>query len=159
LKWYVWIIFGVMATVVWTSIVTLRSVRGGNRLTAAATQASAESSAATEAMVRHQVTVGPSPTLAQRQEQARLQAEAARTAAVANVQIAAATAPRAAVFPWKQLPFLPAVLGFAMALRALFRKGVVDLRRQTGRCLACGYDLRASPDRCPECGTAATILA
>jgi hypothetical protein len=45
---------------------------------------------------------------------------------------------------------LPPAAWLALAVRRLRRK------RRPGACRVCGYDLRASPDRCPECGAPST---
>jgi hypothetical protein len=58
----------------------------------------------------------------------------------------------AMVFPnWFPMILLAILPGYAilMAARSLKRRAIAP----AGRCRHCGYDLRATPDRCPECGT------
>jgi hypothetical protein len=53
------------------------------------------------------------------------------------------------------LAVLPACFVAARVVRRRRRRR----SRDQGRCPACGYDLRATPDRCPECGTAGKLPA
>jgi hypothetical protein len=53
---------------------------------------------------------------------------------------------------------IPLILTFPLAwvgVRIWVRPSLQERRRRLGLCPTCGYDVRASPERCPECGTVA----
>ena len=57
--------------------------------------------------------------------------------------------------PWWAI-CLGLLLATLLADRLLMRVRERRRRRAAGLCTACGYDLRESPERCPECGQLAT---
>jgi hypothetical protein len=80
--------------------------------------------------------------------------------AISPINVSASSAARLATYvsqfsrPRAQIPHWTLVLITAV----LPICWLIDLRRryrnqiQAGFCAFCGYDLRATPDRCPECG-------
>jgi hypothetical protein len=63
---------------------------------------------------------------------------------------------RAVVLPCWLLVLATALLPGIEAARWVGRLRRRRRDRLRGRCARCGYDLRATPDRCPECGTPST---
>jgi hypothetical protein len=53
--------------------------------------------------------------------------------------------------PWWSLWMLSIIVG-GIYFPWWWRVRVRESRARGGQCIACGYDLRASPQRCPECG-------
>jgi hypothetical protein len=55
------------------------------------------------------------------------------------------------------VPWWPSTVVTGLLVIFLIRQSLIrrrkNLRKRQGLCARCGYDLRTTPDRCPECGT------
>jgi hypothetical protein len=71
-------------------------------------------------------------------------------------QAEAPDAPAAVDLPDASAAAALAVLPAWFATAGFVRRRRRRQRRLQGRCAACGYDLRATPEQCPECGAAAS---
>jgi hypothetical protein len=65
---------------------------------------------------------------------------------------------------WGEAPHLMVIwalliLPIAWLARRRWESYGARMAAKRGKCVQCGYDLRASPDRCPECGHRAMIQA
>ncbi len=59
-------------------------------------------------------------------------------------------------YGFQALPFMAFVVGVSIWVASFVWEGLrrdhIRKRKKLGLCLKCGYDLRASKNRCPECG-------
>ena len=78
---------------------------------------------------------------------------------VAEVESAGLKVPQGVVQrQWLSIPYWAVCMVAAVpGVLALRRRKRLSRMRAAGHCPACGYDLRATPERCPECGTKTAI--
>jgi hypothetical protein len=56
------------------------------------------------------------------------------------------------ISPWIVITACAVLFGMIVALKLLNNTGQRELWALSGKCMKCGYDLRASEECCPECG-------
>ena len=84
-------------------------------------------------------------------ETARRMAEVNRL----NAQLLATPTGGSAVYKWAAGVLL--IPPLAWVIRLSWMRVRTVLRRRDGQCVECGYDLRATPGRCPECGAVPVV--
>jgi hypothetical protein len=75
------------------------------------------------------------------------------SANAAGARIAAMSGPWPYASLWLRSALVVLLVGIGWSVRGYQRERRVERRRAAGQCVACGYDLQSSPNRCPECGT------